>query len=172
MADTASTDGLLAIIRDRLLNFVPMGNDTRTLADRLGTYSAGGVAIPRLWLETVPDDVAEDTSTSVNLWGLMQMIPSRQAGDDGRFMRRGELEVQLFGRPRRAAAEISAMADIVEQAMFEWLHHSAEGGYIKPLEGLTRTKIEYDEPADRELGQINLRVRIAYLPQFLAQYSG
>ena len=169
MADTQSTDGLLDIIRTRLLTFVPMGADNRTLRERLGTYGVN--AVPRLWLETVPDDVSEDQSTRVTLWGLMQVIPARQAGDDGGFMRRGELEVQLFGRPRRAAAEISVMADLVEQALFGWLHHSTEGGYIQTLEGLTRTKIEYETPADRELGQINLRVRISYAPQFLTQYS-
>lgn len=170
--NTESTDGLLEIIRQRLLTFVPMGTDTRTLEERLGTYNAGGVSIPRMWLETVPDDVAEDTSTNVNLWGLMQVIPARQHGDDGRYMRRGELEVQLFGRPRRAAVELSGMADLVEQALFRWLNSETEGGYIRPLEGLTRTKIEYTEPADRELGQINLRVRLSYTPQFLSQYSG
>jgi hypothetical protein len=167
--DTETTDGLLAIIRTRLLYFEPSGTDTRTLADRLGTY--GVSSVPRLWLETVPDDVAEDTSTSVNLWGLMQLIPAKQAGDDGRFMRRGELEVRLFGRPRRAAAAISGMADVVEQALFAWVNHSTEGGYIKALGGLTRTKILYDEPSDRELGEIELRVNISYAPEFLTQYS-
>jgi hypothetical protein len=169
MPDTQSTDGLLAIIRTRLLTFEPSGEDTRTLADRLGTYGVNSV--PRLWLETVPDDVAEDTSTQVNLWGLMQLIPTKQAGDDGGFMRRGELEVQLFGRPRRAAADVSAMADLVEQALFGWINHEDEGGYIRPQSGLQRSKINYDEPADRELGQINLRVKISYAPQFLTQYS-
>ena len=171
MADTQSTDGLLAIIRTRLLTFEPSGGDTRTLATRLGTYNAGGTLVPRFWFETVPDDVSEDTSTNVNLWGLMQMIPAKQAGDDGRFMRRGELEVQLFGRPRRAAAELSGMADVVEQALFAWINHSTEGGYIKALGGLTRTKIIYDDPSDRELGEIDLRVNISYAPEFLTQYS-
>jgi hypothetical protein len=169
MPDTQTTDGLLAIIRTRLLYFEPSGTDTSTLADRLGTYGVSNV--PRLWLETVPDDVAEDTSTSVNLWGLMQLIPAKQAGDDGRFMRRGELEVRLFGRPRRAAADLSGMADVVEQALFAWVNHSTEGGYIKALGGLTRTKILYDEPSDRELGEIELRVNISYAPEFLTQYS-
>jgi hypothetical protein len=167
--NTASTDGMLAIIRTRLLTFVPMGDDDRTLLDRLGTYGVSNV--PRLWLETVPDDVSEDQSSQVTLWGLMQVIPARQAGDDGGYMRRGELEVQLFGRPRRAAAEVSAMADLVEQALFRWINYADQGGYIKPQEGLTRTKIEYDTPADRELAQINLRVRISYAPQFLTRYS-
>ncbi len=171
MPDTESTDGLLAIIRSRLLLFAPLGGDTRTLSTRIGTYSAGGVAVPRLWLETVPDDVSEDRTTNVNLWGLMQLIPAKQAGDDGRFMRRGELDVQLFGRPRRAAAELSGMADVVEQSLFSWLHHSTEGGYIKALGGLTRTKIIYDDPSDRELGEIDLRVNISYAPEFLTQYS-
>lgn len=175
MPDTQSTDGLLAIVRTRLLTFVPneniVGGDTRTLATRLGTYNAGGVAVPRMWLETVPDDVSEDTSTSTNLWGLMQLIPAKQAGDDGRFMRRGELDVQLFGRPRRAAVELSGMADCVEQALFSWINHSTEGGYVKALGGLTRTKILYDEPSDRELGEIDLRVNISYAPEFLTQYS-
>lgn len=167
--NTESTDGLLEIIRQRLLTFVPMGTDTRTLGDRLGTYGVNNV--PRLWLETVPDDVSEDQTRQVTLWGLMQVIPSRQAGDDGRYLRRGELEVQLFGRPRRAAPELSGMADVAEQALFNWINHDSDGGYIKPLEGMTRTKIEYDTPADREMGQINLRVRISYAPQFLTQYG-
>jgi hypothetical protein len=173
--DTQSTDGLLKIVRTRLLTFVPNteidGGDTRTLETRLGTYNAGGVLIPRLWFENVPDDVREDTSTNVNLWGLMQLIPAKQHGDDGRFMRRGELEVGLFGRPRRAAEEVGGMADAVEQALFAWINHSTEGGYVKALGGLTRTKIMYDDPSDRELGEINLRVNISYSPQFLTQYS-
>lgn len=169
--NTETTDGLLAIIRDRLLNFEPIGTDTRTLSDRLGTYSAGGVLVPRFWLETVPDDVAEDTSSRVNLWGLMQLIPSRQHGDDGRFMRRGMLEVVLLGRPRRAATELSGMADCVEQALFQWLNHDTQGGYIRPLAGLERSKIVYDDPSDRELGEIRLIVRLAYMPEFLTQYS-
>jgi hypothetical protein len=173
--NTQSTDGLLGIVKTRLLTFVPnqniVGGDTRTLADRLGTYNAGGVAIPRMWFEKVPDDVGEDRSTNQNVWAMMQLIPAKQHGDDGRFMRRGELEVQIFGRPRRAAVEVSGMADCVEQALFAWLNHSTEGGYIKALGGLTRTKIVYDDPSDRELGEIDLRVNISYSPQFLTQYS-
>jgi hypothetical protein len=63
------------------------------------------------------------------------------------------------------------MADVVEQALFAWINHSTEGGYVKALGGLTRTKIMYDEPSDRELGQIELRVNISYAPEFLTQYS-
>lgn len=171
MPDTQSTDGLLTIIRTRLLTFTPSGTDTRTLADRIGTYSAGGTLVSRLWFEKVPDDVAENAS-NVNVWGLMQLIPAKQAGDDGRFMRRGELDVRLFGRPRRAAVELSGMADVVEQALFSWVNHSgSEGGYIKALGGLTRTRIVYDDPSDRELGEIELRVNISYAPEFLTQYS-
>lgn len=170
MADTLSTDGLLKIIRTYLLNFVPEGSDPRTLLDRLGTYTAGGVAVPRFWFEAAPDDVSE-SSAGVNLWALMQIIPARSSGDDGGYMRRGDLEVQLFGRPRRSAADLSAMADIVEQALFRFISHTTTGGYIQPLQGLIRTKIEYESPADRELYQINLRVRVSYIPQFLAQYS-
>jgi hypothetical protein len=152
MPDTQSTDGLLRILRTHLLNFEPMGTDTRTLLDRLGTYTAGGVEVPRFW-------------------SLMQIIPAKASGDDGGYMRRGDLEVQLFGRPRRSASDLSQMADIVEQALFRFINHTTEGGYIKPFQGLTRSKIEYESPADRELYQINLRVRISYIPEFLSQYS-
>jgi hypothetical protein len=168
MGDTQSTDGLLKIIRLYLLNFVPEGTDTRTLADRLGTYGVNNV--PRFWFEAAPDDVSESTA-GVNLWARMQIVPAKQAGDDGGFMRRADIEVQLFGRPRRSATDLAAMADIVEQAFFRFFNHANEGGYIKPLQGLTRSKIEYESPADRELYQINLRVRISYVPQFLTQYS-
>ncbi len=170
MADTASTDGLLRILRTYLLGFTPSGTDTRTLLERLGTYTAGGVEVPRFWFEAAPDDVSE-TSAGVNLWALMQLIPAKASGDDGGYMRRGDLEVQLFGRPRRSAEDLSQMADIVEQALFRFTNHTTEGGYIKPFQGLTRSKIEYESPADRELYQINLRVRISYIPQFLSQYS-
>ncbi len=170
MSDTASTDGLLRILRLFLLAFVPSGTDTRTLGDRLGTYSAGGVQVPRFWFEAAPDDVSE-TNAGVNLWALMQLIPAKASGDDGGFMRRGDLEIQLFGRPRRSATDLSQMADIVEQALYQYLNHATEGGYIKTMQGLTRSKIEYQSPSDRELYQINLKVRISYIPQFLAQYS-
>jgi hypothetical protein len=170
MPDTASTDGLLRILRTHLLNFVPSGTDTRTLLERLGTYTAGGVEVPRFWFEAAPDDVSE-SDDGVNLWALMQIIPAKASGDDGGYMRRGDLEVQLFGRPRRSASDLSQMADIVEQALFRFINHVPEGGYIKPFQGLTRSKIEYESPADRELYQINLRVRISYIPEFLSQYS-
>lgn len=172
MSDTNSTDGVLEIIRQRLLTFTPntniVGGDTSTLADRLGTYSAGGVAIPRLWLEAAPDDVDERTD-GVNLWGLMQIIPAKQAGDDGGFMLHGMLEVQLFGRPRRSASDLSAMADVVQQALFGWLY--TDTGYIKMHGGLVRTKIQYESPADRELYQVNLRNDLSYMPTFITQYS-
>ena len=174
MSDTNSTDGLLQIIRTRILDFVPnsniVGGDMRTLSTRLGTYTAGGVAVPRLWLEAAPDDV--DEQDGVNLWGLMQIIPAKQAGDDGGYMLRGMLEVQLFGRPRRSASDLAGMADCVQQALFKWVHFDSEGGYIKVVQGLVRTKIEYQSPADRELYQINLRSDISYIPHFLSQYSG
>jgi len=175
VSDTNSTDGVLEIIRQRLLTFVPNSNipgaDTSTLADRLGTYVAGGIPVPRLWLEAAPDDVDENTE-GITLWGLMQIIPAKQAGDDGGFMKRGMLEVQLFGRPRTSASELSAMADVVEQALFGWIHYDDEGGYIKPRLGLVRTKIQYESPADRELYQINLRNDVSYTPHYLSQYSG
>ena len=176
MADTNSTDGVLDIIRTRLLTFVPNqnlpGGDTRTLATRLGTYNAGGVDVPRLWLEAAPDDVDENPDTGIALWGRMQMIPAKQAGDDGGFMKRGVLEVQLFGRPRTSASDLAGMADVVEQALFNWRHFDSEGGYIKVVQGLVRTKVEYESPADRELYQVNLRNSISYIPHFLSQYSG
>lgn len=168
MGDTRSTDGLLKIVRLYLLNFVPDGDDTRTLLDRLGTYGVNSV--PRFWFESVPDDVSE-TAAGVNLWAMMQLIPAKASGDDGGYMRRGDLEIQLFGRPRRSATDLAAMADLVEQALFRFINHTPEGGYIKPLQGLTRSKIEYESPADRELYQINLRVRISYIPEFLSQYG-
>lgn len=173
MSDTNSTDGVLEIIRQRLLTFVPNTNlvsgDERTLADRLGTYLAGGVEIPRLWLEAAPDDVDEDSATGITLWGLMQIIPAKQAGDDGGFMLHGMLEVQLFGRPRTSASALSGMADVVQQALFGWLY--TDTGYIKMHGGLVRTKIEYQSPADRELYQINLRNDLSYMPTFITQYS-
>jgi len=173
--NTNSTDGMLEIVRQRLLTFVPntriVGGDMRTLAERIGTYTNGVTTVPRLWLENVPNDVSEDQSTRVTLWGLLQIIPTRQGGDDGGFFRRGEIEVQLFGRPRRAASELSGMADVVEQALHGWINREGEGGYIRPFGGLTRTKIKYDQPADKELGQIQLRVMMSYAPTFLTQSS-
>jgi hypothetical protein len=177
MPDTLSTDGLLFIVRTRLLTFTPSGTDTRTLADRIGSYNANGTLIPRVWLDTVPDDVttnkvvASDSDATISLWGLMKLVPAKQAGDDGRFIRRGEIVVQLFGRPRRAAAELSGCADVCEQALFQWVNYPADGGYIRPLSGLTRAIMPYDNPKDRELGEIDLRVNISYVPQFLSQYS-
>ena len=175
MADTQSTDGLLFIVRTRLLSFTPnaeiIGGDTRTLATRMGTYNAGGMAVPRLWLDTVPDDVSRDPSRDFSLWGLMKLIPAKQHGDDGRFLRRGDIEIQLYGRPRIAASELSGCADVVEQALHSWINSSDEGGFIRPLGGLTRQVMPYDDPKDRELGEIDVRVTVSYMPQFLTQYS-
>lgn len=168
--NTYSTLGMLKMIRNRILTFVPMDpgtGDVRTVADRLGTY--GLKQVPRFWFETVPDDVAAEKE-GIRLWAMMQLIPSKQHGDDGGFMRRGVIEVQFFGRPREATTELSAMADVAEQSLFGWVNRTAEG-YIRVLSGIVRTKIDYKEPADREMGQIKLDVSISYAPLFLTQYS-
>ena len=167
--DTSTTFGLLKMVRDRILYFVPMDtytNDQRTVADRLGTY--GLKRVPRFWFETVPDDVAAEKE-GIRLWAMMQLIPARQAGDDGGFMRRGMIEVQFFGRPREATEELSAMADVAEQSLFGWVNRT--GGYLRVLSGIERTKILYKEPADREMAQELLKVHISYAPLFLTQYS-
>jgi hypothetical protein len=75
-----STAGLLATLRDRLLNFARLEGDT--LATILGT-SAGSGSDGKLFIVQAPDNVT-DPANAPSRWGVMALKNRRTGGPSSR----------------------------------------------------------------------------------------
>jgi hypothetical protein len=155
---TATKVATLQVIRTRLLAYTPSGGQSG--ATRLGTMAGAG-SDGKLYVGQAPDGVTYP-------YGVLRCPDWRQEGDDGGYLRRLEVECQLFHRPRAQHAALLAIADQFERALRKW---DATGGDVLHVYDLSRQTIHYDEPADRELVQERLLITVGALPSFLAQDS-
>ena len=159
---TASWTGCLAIIRNRLLTFTPNGGGT-SLATRLGSTSTGSGSDGKLFHSQAPDKLT-------SMWGVMRLIDAPVTGFDGGFLIRATAELQLFGRPRKMAAQVESMADVVMEAWNLWSYVEV-GGVLIADKITNRFTVPYEEPADRELVQVRLLLPFRASPIFLGRYA-
>jgi hypothetical protein len=88
-------------------------------------------------------------------------------GDDGRLRERGELELQLFGRPLSSLPALERDADSVENALRGWVLDSPTVGQLT-IRGVTQrdTLPPFGGPADREVVQIRVMIAYTWWPAF------
>lgn len=154
---TASWTGVLQIARSRLLTFTPPSGGT--LATRLGSTVTGSGSDGKLFLDQAPDKIE-------GLWAILRLIDAPVQGFDGGNLIRAQLELILYGRPRKMAAQVRACADVAQQA---WRHYSyTETNGVFIADAVTsRFTIPYTEPADRELVAERLLLPFRVVPSFL-----
>lgn len=155
---TASWTGVLQIARQRLLTFVPPLS-AATLATRLGATSTGSGSDGKLFLDMAPDTID-------GLWGILRLIDAPVQGFDGGNLIRAQLELMLYGRPRRMAAQVRACADVAQQAWRHYSYTEVNGVFIADAV-TSRFTIPYQEPADRELVAERLLLPFRVVPSFL-----
>jgi hypothetical protein len=148
---TTSTQGMMQDLRSRLLTFQPRSGDT------LDT-SLGG----RLYTTQAPDNVTYP-------YAVVRLMDRQQTVGDQGFRTRGEIEVQIFDRPRSQQWRAEAIADVVQQAFLHWdlktsglmfAQHSRRVGPLPPAPA----------PMDRELVHIAVYVPIVAWPVMFTQY--
>ena len=156
---TASQTATLQAVRTRLLAYTPPGGSSGTTL--LGTR-AGAAADGKLYIDQAPDDVTDP-------YGVLRIADWRSEGDDGGFARRLEIELQLRTRPRSAAAALKLIADQFERALRSWADTTA--GVIVSRQGLTRSTVFFEAPADREVVLERLLIPMYVHAQYLTQDS-
>jgi hypothetical protein len=151
---TTSTQGMMQDLRSRLLNFEPRSGDT------LNT-SLGG----RLYTTQAPDKLPDQPYP----YAVVRLMDRQQTVGDQGFRTRGEIEVQIFDRPRSQQWRAEAIADVVQQAFLHWdlktsglmfAQHSRRVGPLPPAPA----------PMDRELVHIAVYVPIVAWPVMFTQY--
>jgi hypothetical protein len=152
----------MLIIRNRLLTFTPTGGGA-TLATRLGSTASGSGSDGKLFFDMAPDNLT-------GFWAILRIIDAPVTGFDGGFMIKATAELILYGRPRKEAANVESMADVVTEAWHDYLY-SETGGHISATDVTNRFTIPYTEPADRELVAVRLLLPFRCTPIFLTRYA-
>jgi hypothetical protein len=149
---TASTQGFITLCRTRALDYVPRTGDT------LRTMLGGGTGA-RLYTEQAPDVVTYP-------YVVLSWKSVRETEGYAGWRMDGELEFQIWHRPRAKEWEAQAIADRIQQAF---------SGWIDGASGLTWSRFVRRqrlplaaEPADRELVRIVVFVPVASWPVLLS----
>jgi hypothetical protein len=149
---TSTTQGFLALCRGRALDYVPPTTTTlRTLL--------GGGASARLYTEQAPDIVTYPYAV------LSWKSVSQTEGYQGWRMY-GELEFQVWDRPRGNEWRAQGIADVIQQAFLGW-SDSASGLSFGRHSRRQRVPLAA-EPSDRELVRILVFVPVAAWPVLLS----
>lgn len=151
---TSSTAAFYTAVRQFLLDYVTQDN-TR-LSDILGEDPDTKLYIGR---------AADSTKFP---YGTIRL----ETSNDGRFhlMRlEGQLEILLHGRPWTQGDDIEDAADIVEQAMYEFLLHSDGLAFCHSKQRATLPPGV--DPADSEVYTVRLVFTLAIWPAYLTRLS-
>lgn len=151
---TASTQGLIALFMARVLDFTPMTGDM--LRTRLG-----GGSSPRLYVEQAPDVVTYP-------YAVLSWKSAHATEGDAGLQIKGEMEIQVYDRPRGNEWRAQGIADVMQQAMLTWgsaVSGATWAGHVR------RQRVPLAaEPADRELVRIIVFVPVTCWPVMLSQY--
>lgn len=149
-----STTAVITAIRTRLLNFTP-ATGTK-LSTSLGT---------RLYRNTAPTVVTYP-------YGVLR-LQLLAGSDDSGLVKRGSLELALFHRPVSQIPALSAIADVAEQALWQWLRvEDASGPFIKFYGRAHAVPVVYSgEAVDTDLVHYVLTFPLWYRPAYLHQYA-
>lgn len=152
---TDSTEGMLAVVRDRFLAFTAIGG--AKLTDTIGT---------RLWLFAPPGGTA-------NIWpfGILRFLPFTARGAYNGERVTGQVELMLWNRPRTAAAAkaLEGAADVATGAFLRWANTDTDG-LMFSREWSRATLPVPSEPADRDTYTIRLTFDVIAWPAYLTQY--
>jgi hypothetical protein len=146
---TDSTKAIWALIRTRLLTYVPPTGSTLTT-------TLGG----RLYLTAAPDD-------AVFPYAVATLTRLQTPGYSG-FRETWQVELQCYGSPRSTQWTIEGVADVADQAMLTWEDRTdgvAFGGYRSRW-----TLPPFPDPADRELVRVRCLYEVGVWPDLFTQH--
>jgi hypothetical protein len=151
---TASLQGFLSLVMGHLLDFTPATGTT--LRTRLG-----GGASARLYVEQAPDSVTYPYAV------LSAKSVRETPGYDG-FRLEGEIEVQVYHRPRGKEWDAQGIADVIEQACLRWADGQSGVSFFRHVR---RMRVPLAAaPADRELVRIIVFIPVVCWPVMQSQY--
>ena len=149
---TTSTQGMMQDLRTRLLTFEPRTGDP--LSD----------VLTALYTVQAPDKLPD----SPYPYAVIRLMDRNQTVGDQGFRTGGEVEVQIFDRPRSQQWRAEAIADVVQQAFQQWDLRSS--GLLFSQHSRRITLPPAPTPMDRELVQIVVYVPIVAWPVMFTQY--
>ena len=149
---TASTQGFLAMCRTRALDYVPPTGDT--LRTRLGGGSSA-----RLYTEQAPDTVTYP-------YVVLSWKSARETEGYAGWRMDGELEFQVYHRPRGNEWAAQGIADVIHQAFSGWVDAASGLTFSRHARRLRLPLAA--EPADRELVRVVVFIPVASWPVLLS----
>lgn len=153
---TDSTYDLLALIRTRLLDFTPTSGDD--LGTRLGQ---------RLYYEQAP---AAGSVAPKYPYGIYRLTNRLETDGFAGMRETGDLEVQLYGRPRGTAlAVVEGCADVIDQALLDW--NGITDGIVFSRFRLRDTLPVPPDPMDREVVTVRLLFPVVLWPTYRTDYA-
>jgi hypothetical protein len=166
MGSTASWSAIEQLIRTRILTFVSVSGGA-DFATRIGSTASGSGSDGKLFIDQAPDSVLSSGS-----WAILRILDAPPNGADGRLMIKGTAELMIHARPRKAAAEVKAMATLVQEA-WRGYAYTEVGGHFSAMGSVPAPgMIPYtSDPADRELVTYRLLLEFRCTPQFLLKYA-
>lgn len=159
----ASLQGdVLDRLRTRLLTFQPLhgqGDPLSTQLDCALAVDGSGIWNGGLYVDQAPDNAAYP-------YAVMRFASQREGAYGGDRLA-GELEIQVYGRPRAMLASVKGIADTMQQALQRWSDTSGQA-LILSHEDRRETLPMYGSPADREVCAERLVFDIVAWPRYLS----
>lgn len=148
---TASTDALYATIRTRILTW-PDPTDHVTVQ----------ALVSDLYRISAPD-------TASGVYGVMMLGLQKIVDGAEGIKETAQLEVMLFGRPRKSQAIVEGIGDRVVGALTGWRDGSS--GLLYTTDARAQSMPAFNAPADRELVQVRVTATLKMFPVFLTRLS-
>lgn len=161
MTASLQTD-VLERIRTRLLTFAPLHGQGDPLWMRLGAtqaIDASGTWNGGVYLSQAPDNVDYP-------YAVLRFASQREGAYGGDRLH-GDLEIQVYGRPRAMMGTVEGIADAMQQALQRWTDVT-NGNYVASREDRRETLPMYGSPADREVCAVRLVFDVVAWPRYLS----
>lgn len=159
--DSNTSEGVKRALRNRILDFQPLDENGAPVGAPLRAAFGGGTNA-RFYLDRAPDNAAFPNA-------IARLMNQGRPGTYNGERIRADLEIMLFARDKSQAADLEAIADVIDQSMLRMRDNSS--GLMFSRGGERDTLPPAAEPEARGVVQIRLVYPLAIWPRYLTRYA-